>query len=142
MLVLFGDTLAARTAGRRGDRPARQQVRWPLWAATLGSGIYGGYFGAAQGVLLLGLFGIFLTETLQRQNAQKNVQAGLVNLVAAIVFVITAHIDWAAAGLIAAGTVVGGLIGASVGRRLPPNALRAIIVVIGVAALVKLIVDP
>jgi uncharacterized membrane protein YfcA len=82
-----------------------------------------------------------LDEDIQRQNALKNVLAGLVNFVAAVVFVASAkHVDWAAAGLVAAGSIVGGLIGARVGRRLPPNALRAVIVVVGVAALVKLLV--
>jgi hypothetical protein len=81
---------------------------------------------------------VLLAEPIQRQNALKNVLAGLVNLVAAIVFVITAHIDWAAAGLIAGGAILGGLLGAKVGRRLSPAVLRAVIVVVGVAAIVKL----
>jgi uncharacterized membrane protein YfcA len=78
---------------------------------------------------------------MQRQNALKNVLAGLVNLVAAIVFVITAErIDWTAAGLIALGSILGGILGARIGRRLSPTALRIIIVLVGVAALVKLLI--
>jgi uncharacterized membrane protein YfcA len=88
----------------------------------------------------MGFLGLFLAEPLQRQNALKNVQAGLVNLVAAIVFMVTTHVDWAAAGLIAAGSIVGGVLGAHIGRRLSPAMLRATIVVIGVAAVVKLLI--
>jgi uncharacterized membrane protein YfcA len=107
---------------------------------VLGAGIYGGYFGAAQGVLLMGFLGLFLAESLQRQNALKNVLAGLVNFVAAIVFIATTHIDWLAAGLIAGGSIIGGLLGAHIGRRLSPSVLRAVIVVVGLAAVVKLLV--
>ena len=74
-----------------------------LWVLVFLSGVYGGYFGAAQGVLLIGLMGIAFTDTMQRINAVKNVMAGLVNGVAALVFVAATHIDWGAAGLIAAG---------------------------------------
>ena len=71
----------------------------------------------------------------------KNVLAGLVNAVAAVVFVISGtQVDWAAAALIAAGSIIGGLIGARIGRRLPPNVLRGVIVVVGVIAIVKLLV--
>ena len=59
--------------------------------------------------------------------------------IAAVVFVITAHMDWAAAGLVAAGAILGGMLGARVGRRLPPAALRALIVVIGIVAILKLV---
>jgi uncharacterized membrane protein YfcA len=104
------------------------------------AGVYGGYFGAAQGVLLLGILGLGLSETMQRINATKNVLALLVNAVAAIIFIAVADIDWAVAGLIALGSVVGGQIGAGVGRRLPPVLLRAVIAVVGVVALVVLLV--
>jgi len=88
---------------------------------------------------VIGLLGVFLTESLQRVNAGKNVLVTIVNATAAIVFVIFAHVAWLAVALIAAGSTAGGLIGAKVGRRLPPLALRIIIVVIGVIAAVKLI---
>ena len=137
VLVVFGPRITARvTAGRH--QPAERVT--PLLAITVyASGIYGGYFGAAQGVLLMGIFGLLLADSLQRQNALKNVLAGLVNAVAAIVFIATAHIDWAAAGLVAAGSIIGGLIGARVGRRLPPPVLRGVIVAVGIAAIVKLL---
>jgi uncharacterized membrane protein YfcA len=137
VLVVFGKRITARLA--RAGHVAGTSITAPLWIAIALTGVYGGYFGAAQGVLMIGLFGVFLAESLQRQNALKNILAGLVNFVAAIVFVITAHIDWAAAGLVAAGSIVGGLLGARIGRRLSPTALRAVIVVVGVAALIKLL---
>ena len=138
VLVVFGPKLNSWLAGTRHE--ASEQVRWPLWVCTLLTGVYGGYFGAAQGVLLMGFLGLFLAESLQRQNGLKNVLAGLVNFVAAIIFVLTAHIDWAAVVLLAGGSIIGGLLGARIGRRLSPTALRAVIVVVGVAAIVKLLV--
>jgi uncharacterized protein len=122
----------------RADR--RSQVGGPvLWILVFLMGIYGGYFGAAQGILLLGLLGITFSDNLQRINAVKNVLACVVNAVAAFVFIAATHVDWAAAGLIAAGSIIGGQVGARVGRRLPPMALRALIVCVGVAALARLL---
>ncbi len=111
-------------------------------AATAGvfaSGVYGGYFGAAQGILLLAILGLAVDDDLQRINALKVVLAGLVNLVAGIVFVFAAHIAWLPALLIAVGSILGGVLGARYGRRLPPAALRAIIVVVGIVAIVRLV---
>jgi uncharacterized membrane protein YfcA len=110
-----------------------------LWVLVFLAGIYGGYFGAAQGVLLIGMLGIALNDSLQRINAAKNVLAGLVNGLAAVVFILATHIDWGVAGLIAAGSIIGGQVGARIGRRLPPWALRVLIVCVGTAALVKLL---
>lgn len=140
VLVVFGKKLTALLQAH--GRSATEAVTPALWLVTLGTGVYGGYFGAAQGILLMAFLGLLLAESLQRQNALKNVLAGLTNLVAAVVFVFTTHIDWAAAGLIAAGSIVGGLVGASVGRRLPPAVLRGTIVVIGLVAVVKLLAFP
>jgi uncharacterized membrane protein YfcA len=140
ILVILGPRISARVAARaeaRGGMP-EHGAGW-VWPAVGAAGVYGGYFGAAQGVVLMGCMGILLDDTVQRHNALKNVLAGLVNLVAAIVFVLTSHIDWAAAGLIAAGSMLGGLIGARVGRRLPPAVLRGLIVVIGCVAIVNLL---
>jgi uncharacterized membrane protein YfcA len=111
-----------------------------VWLLVYVAGVYGGYFGAAQGVLLMAILGVGLTETMQRNNATKNVLAMLVNLVAAVVFIVVADVDWTVAALIAVGAVIGGQIGATVGRRLPAWALRAFIVVVGVAALVQFLV--
>ncbi len=137
LLVVFGPRLAKLV--ERSRHKASERVTPLLWLITLATGVYGGYFGAAQGVLLMGFFGLLLDEHVQRQNALKNVLAGLVNFVAAIVFMITAHVDWVAAGLVAIGSMIGGVLGARIGRRLPPNVLRGVIIVIGVVAVVKLL---
>jgi uncharacterized protein len=106
---------------------------------SLCSGVYGGYFGAAQGILLLAILGLTTDDELQRLNALKVVLAGLVNLVAGIIFVFAAHVDWAVAGLIAAGSALGGVIGARFGRRLSPPMLKALIIAVGIFAIVRLV---
>ena len=108
--------------------------------AIYATGVYGGYFGAAQGILLLGILGVALSQDLQRTNALKNVLAGLTNGVAGVYFVFAAHVEWAPAAIIAVSSIVGAQLGARYGRRLPPPALRAIIVVVGVFAIVRLVV--
>ncbi len=109
-----------------------------LRAAVTASGVYGGYFGAGQGILLVGILGIGLRDTLQRINALKNVLAGVVNLTASVVFLIAANVDWAVAGLIAAGSIAGAVAGARYGRRLSPTALRVLIVIVGMVAIARL----
>jgi uncharacterized membrane protein YfcA len=108
-------------------------------AGVFASGVYGGYFGAAQGILVLAILGLSLDEELQRINAVKVVLTGLVNLVAGVVFVIAAHVAWGAALLIACGSTLGGVLGARVGRRLAPGVLRAVIVAVGIFAIVRLL---
>ena len=110
-----------------------------LWIGVYLTGIYGGYFGAAQGVLLLAVEGIAIPEDLQRLNALKNVLAAIVNGVAAVIFVAVADVAWLPALLLAVGATVGGQLGAKVGRRLSPAVLRGVIVVVGVAAIVLLV---
>jgi uncharacterized protein len=119
--------------------PSQHQAGRAATGGVFASGVYGGYFGAAQGILLLGILTLSVDDELQRLNALKVVLAGLVNLVAGIVFVCVADVAWGAAGLIAAGSLIGGVLGAQAGRRLPPSALRAVIVVVGVAAIVRLV---
>jgi uncharacterized membrane protein YfcA len=136
LLVILGPAIQRRVAARheaRGGLPDHGAA-W-VWPAVAGAGVYGGYFGAAQGVLLMAILGIGVDDDLQRHNATKNVLALLVNAVAAVVFIAVADVDWPIAGLIAVGSVVGGQIGAGVGRRLPATLLRAVIVVVGVVAL-------
>jgi uncharacterized protein len=125
----------ARAEARGIERP-EHGAAW-VWVLVFAAGVYGGYFGAAQGVLLMAVLGIGLSETMQRNNATKNVLALFVNAVAALLFVVVADMDWTVAGLIALGSVIGGQIGATVGRRLPSWALRSFIVVVGVAALTQ-----
>lgn len=144
VLVVLQTRLNAWLAGRREHRPAHGGP-W-LWLGVFGAGVYGGYFGAAQGVVLIGLLGIFLDEDLQRVNAAKNVLSAIVNAVAALLFIVVSFfaeskINWTAVVLVAAGATVGGLLGGVFGRRIPAPALRAIIVVVGLVAIVKLILD-
>lgn len=109
-------------------------------ASSFAVGIYGGYFGAAQGILLMAFLGILLDEQMQRLNAVKNVLAGLVNAVAAVVFVLASEVAWDAVAVIAIGSTIGGQLGGVYGRRLPPDVLRGIIVVVGTTAAVRLLV--
>jgi uncharacterized protein len=144
VLVVLQPRINRRLARRRAERAhAREHGGAPALAATGLTGVYGGYFGAAQGVLLLAVLGIAIDDDLQRVNALKVVLAGLVNFVAAIVFVAAARdrIAWGAVALIAVGSALGGQLGARVGRRLPAPALRAVIVVVGLAAIAKLLLD-
>ena len=129
--------VAARRAGEAGPRPDP----WWTWPATAAAGVYGGYFGAAQGVILMGLLGIGIAEDLQRLNAVKNVLAAVVNGVAGIVFAFVADVDWRVVLLIAVGSVAGAQLGATFGRRLPPLLLRVLIIVVGLVALGSFLLD-
>jgi hypothetical protein len=122
----------------RGDH-RRSQPGWLVTAGVFASGVYGGYFGAAQGVMVMAMLTLSLEDDLQRLNAVKVVLTGLVNLVSGAVFVFAAHVAWAPAGLIAAGSLIGGVLGARAGRRLKPPALRAVIIVVGIVAIVRLL---
>jgi uncharacterized membrane protein YfcA len=126
--------LAVRRVDLRGEH-----MRVLTMAAVYVVGVYGGYFGAAQGILLLAILGVTLAQDLQRTNALKNVLAGLVNGVAAIYFIFAADVRWAPAAIIAGASIIGGQLGARYGRRLPPQGLRALIVVVGIAAIVQLL---
>ncbi|MGN6301185.1 MAG: sulfite exporter TauE/SafE family protein [Angustibacter sp.] len=143
VLVVLQPRLQARVLARQSDPEAgHQRLHQPLLlGGTYGAGAYGGYFGAAQGVLLMGLLGSLVPESMQRLNAVKNVLSLVVNSVAAVTFAIVArdHIDPAAVGLVAAGSLVGGLLGARFGRRLPPTVLRGLIVVVGLVAIARVL---
>ncbi|MGY1745977.1 sulfite exporter TauE/SafE family protein [Blastococcus sp. SYSU D00695] len=129
---------AAGTTGPASLGPGRKAA---LVAGAYATGSYGGYFSASQGILQIGVFGLLLPEPLQRLNAVKNVLTSAVNAVAALAYVVVAtdRVDWAAAGLVAAGSVVGGYLGGRFGRLLPPAVLRTAIVVLGCVAIVVLL---
>jgi uncharacterized protein len=137
VLIVVQPQLARALATRR--RAAHEQAGPAATAGVFASGVYGGYFGAAQGIMMLAILTLALDEHLQRLNALKVVLTGLVNLVAGIVFVIAAHVAWLPAALIAGGSTVGGVLGARQGRRLPAPALRGLIVAVGIAAIVRLL---
>ena len=147
VLVVLGPRIQRRVTARAEARGGvAEHGVWWVWPAVLLAGVYGGYFGAAQGVLLMAILGIGVIDSMQRHNATKNVLALIVNGVAAIAFIVLefvdvpglagGHIDWASSALIAVGSTIGGQLGATVGRRLPPDVLRAVIVVVGVVAVV------
>jgi uncharacterized protein len=130
----------AEKAGRSADEVSPRRMT-ALVASTFGIGVYGGYFTAAQGVLLVGVMGALLPESVQRMNAAKNLMTLLVNVVAALAYTLVAfhRISWPVAGLIAVGSLIGGWLGAHYGRRLSPNALRAAIVVVGLIGVYRLV---
>lgn len=146
LLVLVGPRIQgwarrrAEDSGRSVDHISRGRMA-ALVIATFLVGIYGGYFTAAQGILLIAAMGLLLPESMQRMNAAKNLLSLIVNVVAAVAYTIVAfdRISWAAAGLIAVGSLVGGFLGAHYGRRLSPGALRAVIVVVGLIGLWRLL---
>ena len=146
VLVVIGPRIQAWTArraeeaGRSPEHVSPRQMA-ALVFGTFAVGVYGGYFTAAQGILLVGLMGALLPESVQRMNAAKNLLALVVNVVAAVAYTSVAfdRISWPAAGLIAAGSLVGGVLGARYGRRLSGNAQRAIIVVVGLIGLYRLL---
>ena len=131
LLVAFQPVLLRRVSAphrARGDA-------WWLWPGVAVTGAYGGYFGAAQGILLMGLLGLGTDDDVHRDNALKNVLATLVNAVAALIFAFAADVDWLIVVLIAGGSIVGAQIGARVGRRMPAYLLRGFIVLVGLTAL-------
>lgn len=141
VLVVAQPRLARAVQARRGaDGAPVPSHGGPLLAAGMFlASMYGGYFGAAQGVLYLSLMGLLLDDTLQRINGLKNVLAVIVNGVAAIFFIAAAHMDWTAVALVAIGATAGGALGARVGRRLSPTVLRGLIVLVGVVAIVQIL---
>jgi uncharacterized protein len=146
VLVLIGPRIQtwarkrAEESGRSAEHvtPGRMAS---LVGGTFAVGIYGGYFTAAQGILLIGMMGAMLPESMQRMNAAKNLLSLVVNIVAAAAYTLVAfdRISWPAAGLIAIGSLLGGWLGARYGRQLSPGALRAIIVVVGLIGLYRLV---
>ncbi|PZS28985.1 MAG: hypothetical protein DLM59_13635 [Pseudonocardiales bacterium] len=143
VLILLACVLIALQPRLKRPAGSGSPSRLRLVAGLVGvyaTGVYGGYFGAAQGVILVGLLGLVVDDDLQRINALKNVLAAVVNGVATVLFVCVSHIAWLPAGLLAVGSVAGALIGARVGRRIPDAVLRTVIVVVGTAVAIILLV--
>ncbi len=141
VLIVLQPRIARAVTARRERRGARTTGEaGPLaMLAIVLAGVYGGYFGAGQGIVLFAILATALPDDLQRVNGTRNLLAGVVNAVAALVFVLVADVAFAAAALVAVGATAGGVLGARVGRRLSPRALRAVIVAVGLAAMVELI---
>ncbi|GAA1955478.1 sulfite exporter TauE/SafE family protein [Catenulispora subtropica] len=147
VLIVVQPRLAKRIAARREAAGDGSRDRgWGVLAAVYGTGVYGGYFGAAQGVLLMAILGLTYADHLQVLNGVKNVLACVVNAVAAVLFILVGTfgggpaVQWGPAAAIAIGALIGGQIGARVGRRLPPKVLRGLIITVGLVAIVSMLV--
>ena len=127
-----------RRKSPEGTTTDTRPITFGLVLGILGTGVYGGYFGAAQGVVLLALLGILWSTDMHRANGAKNVLAGMANLVSAIIFISSGTVDWVIALLIGVGSAVGGWLGARIGRRLSAPVLRAILVIVALTAAVVL----
>jgi hypothetical protein len=146
LLVVFGPRIQgwarkrAEQSGKSLEHVSPKKMA-ALVFGTFAVGIYGGYFTAAQGILLIGIMGALLPESMQRMNAAKNLLSLVVNVVAAVAYTVVAfdRISWLAVGLIAVGSLIGGFLGAHYGRRLSPGVLRAVIVVVGLIGLWRLL---
>jgi len=139
VLILVACALVALQPRLRDLLAARGHRGHGLALTVFATGVYGGYFGAAQGVILMALLAIFVVDDLQRLNGLKNVLAALVNGIAAVLFVAFGHIAYGAAAILAVGAIAGGQLGATYGRRLPPATLRVLIIVVGVIVALKLL---
>ncbi len=139
VLLVFQPRLARLVQGRQGGRTTGG-THVLLQAGVLLSAVYGAYFGAGLGVLLLGILGIFLHERLQRVNAFKNVLSLVINAVALVAFGLFGPVAWDAVAVIAAASLAGGYFGARVARRIPATVLRTSVVIYGVVVAVVLLV--
>ncbi|MFE3830948.1 sulfite exporter TauE/SafE family protein [Streptomyces sp. NPDC059092] len=142
VLVILQPRLARAVQARRARKGTSAGPNGGplLFIGLLLASVYGGYFTAAQGIIYVALMGMLLEDTLQRLNAVKNILAAVVNSVAALFFLFVAEFDWTAVVLIAVGSALGGQLGAKFGRKLPPAALRALVVTVGVVAIVQLLI--
>ncbi len=138
-LVAFQPRLARAVAARRsGGGTTRGHGRLvPLFVYMIG--VYGGYFGAAQGVIMIAMLAVLIPDDLQRLNGLKNVLGAVTNGAAGIIFIFAAPIAWEAALLLMVGAIAGGQLGAAVGRRLPAGILRVCIILIGTTVAVRLL---
>jgi uncharacterized membrane protein YfcA len=131
---------SARADPGDGAPVAAQPVTWPTRAGVFLAGVYGSYFGAGLGVLLLGVLGVLLVDDLQRTNALKTLLSFIVNAVGVVIFLASAQVAWAYAGILVVASAIGGVLGARVARRLPAKALRAGVITLGVTVAVVLLI--
>ncbi|HWI70307.1 MAG TPA: sulfite exporter TauE/SafE family protein [Baekduia sp.] len=139
LILLACVLMATRPSPPRSDAPVSRRRIAVLTVVAYAVGIYGGYFGAAQGVILLAALRLLLDEPMQRLNGLKNVLVGLANGVAAVQFMIFADVAWAAAALVAGGSIVGAALGARYGRRIPDHVLRPVVVLVGTTVAIVLL---
>lgn len=140
VVLIVAQPWLSRYLSKRHREGRAASRTWPTFVGLYLAGVYGGYFGAGQGLVILAVLVIAVADTFHRLTALRNVLASATNAVAAVVFVLGAHVAWSAVALLAAGSIVGGWVGVHIGRRLPPVAYRTVIAVIGTVALVRLTV--
>src|SRR6201999_2319867 len=141
ILILFAcGLMVLRPKPKLSHGAMSHHRKFGLVAVGFAVGVYGGYFGAAQGVILLAALRFLIPDDLQRLNGLKNVMVGVANGIAAILFIIVAHVAWDAAALVAVGSIGGAQFGARYGRRVPDEALRWTVVTVGVIVAIVLIV--
>lgn len=131
-----------RRAERLGHTPRdRQTMSLPVMVVSTIMGIYGGYFGAGQGVMMVAFLALGIDVELRVINALKTLAVFAANVVASIVFVAIADLDWTAIVLVGLGSIIGGYVGALIGRRLPPSLFRVLVVVMGLVVSLTLLLD-
>lgn len=139
VLAAFQPLISARLKARQARTDGESMMtKIALPGAVLLTGVYGGYFGAAQGVILLTVLAVLWSGTFNEANGIKNALVAVANGISALVFIVTGSVDWRIAVLVGIGALVGGLVGAHVGRLLPPFILRTFLVLIAVIAAVVL----
>ena len=136
LLVGIQPTVSSYLRRRHGDdvRPDRTSMSPVTTFFAALAGVYGGYFGAGSGVMMVAVLGFGLDLDLRIVNALKTLAVLAANLVASVIFLVVADLDWAAIALLAGGSVVGGYVGSHIGRRLPATLFRVLIVLAGVTA--------
>ncbi len=140
LLALQPPLAAAVTRHRRGET-AGDEVTWVVRVAVFVGAVYGSYFGAGLGVLLLGVLGVLIDDELQRLNALKGLLSLLINVVGVVVFVLSGRVAWGYAAILAVAAYLGGTLGVGVARRLPPTLLRGAVVTLGVVVACVLLVS-
>ncbi len=136
-LLLLQPVIKRWVQGEEGDGAEHRVI---LLVTQFFASIYGGYFGAGLGVLMIALLGVFLGETLQRLNALKGLLSLVINVVSAIFFVIFAPVAWLPVLIMAAASMVGGHLGVQIARRMSNTVLRALVVAFGVVVALKLLI--
>ena len=139
LLLALQPRLGTWVAARRpAHAPSHAEITPLVHLGVFAAAIYGSYFGAGLGVLLLAMLGILLSDDLQKLNGLKSVLSFVVNIVGVFVFVVSGQVAWLYAGVLLVTSYAGGMLGASVARLLSPVVLRYSVVVLGVVVAVAL----
>ena len=139
-LLGFGDRIK-RMLPKRAEVHADARPPFTAVAAIFVSSVYGGYFGAGLGIVLLAVLGLLIDDTLPRANALKQGLSLVTNVVAALFFVSSGKVVWSLAAVMAPASLLGGAVGGRLVGRIPPAVLRTIVIVSGIAVAVKLLLD-